>query len=390
FDDNGKILNSYEFDFKIRSSVHFTDYNGHDFLAISTMENGVFLFDSDINLVKQFPDLSFTNAFLIDDINHDGHDELVNFDLQNNQLKVFRTSFRNCASEKLDLPVINPSRFCMSLIKKANEYSEISMQVDSYHLMFKYRENPFYYFNHFLFWPIYFSILGFVFLNKKIFDKQINKKHRIEKKLSALQLKLFKKLIDPHYSMNVINSVIIALNNNEKDVAVKNLQRFAKLHHSIFFTENSIQHNIEDEISVVKEYMDFEKSRDNSKLLYQISLDANVLAKQKIPKLLILAFVYYSLNSELINIKDDSKIEIKITQRNKRLEIIIMDNIIKKPIYNIQNNQTETNLLDSLNSYILHYNSLYNEKITLTTSHTHDDNKMISGSKVIITKSGIK
>ena len=83
-----------------------------------------------------------------------------------------------------------------------------------------------YYWKWFVYLGIYLMVLGFTLTILWIQRSQMQKRFDREKKITELQLKIVRNQMDPHFTMNAINSVIGAIELDHKEEARNSLMDF--------------------------------------------------------------------------------------------------------------------------------------------------------------------
>ncbi len=384
FDKSGHIYDEQEFDFRISSSCLFCNKQGENILAVSNPDLGTYFFDSKFNLLMNSEVAFITGACELADLNSDGIDELICFDLINGRIMVICTSTYKWVALDENFPKIS-DKFIMSIKENKNESPEIFLQAESNIYSFRYAENPFFIFNHFVFWMLYFGLLGFTFVTRRLHIYQIKRKQDIKKKMMEMELYLHQNKADPNLFMSAINSVIHSIKDNDTEKAILNLQRFAALYNAMLFSLDEIQHSIEEEIKLCKEYLYFEKFVLDNRLDVRIKIDENVDLNRIFPEMLILRFTENIVKTFFSNLDNKGTIDIAVQKKDFLIEIKIKcqirDNIT--PV-NVSDNMNEN--LEAASKYLNYYNSLYPEKFSFEY-HTHDNQIDTEGVCIIVKNS---
>lgn len=156
-------------------------------------------------------------------------------------------------------------------------------------------------------------------LEEKIMENQRLQNFQTQTKLMALQSK-----INPHFLFNTLNSILdLVYTSPEKvETIVLNL---SDIYRKIFsFPENSMI-NMQDEIELIRNYLEIEKIRMGKRMDYKISVDEKLLT-YKIPPLLIEPVIENSVIHGISPKKEGGIIKIDIYIQNKKVKIIISDN----------------------------------------------------------------
>ena len=83
--------------------------------------------------------------------------------------------------------------------------------------------------------------------------------------------------------------------------------------------------SIEEELALVRQYLDVEKVRLNERLTYHIDLD-DTLAAMEIPPLIIQTLVENAVKHGIAPKKDGGRIKVSVTRDNGRVHIRVDDN----------------------------------------------------------------
>jgi ligand-binding sensor domain-containing protein len=176
---------------------------------------------------------------------------------------------------------------------------------------------------------ILFSILTIIFvvwrISKKIQEKK-NEKLIQEKLLSEVQLKALRSQMNPHFVFNSLAAIQYYINANEIKASETYLVKFSKLIRQFFELSKETEINLEQEIKLVKNYLDIEKLRFKEKFEYQIHVDELLNTKSnKIPTMLLQPIVENAVNHGIFNKMDNGTITIQfkfIDEKSYQIEII--------------------------------------------------------------------
>jgi LytS/YehU family sensor histidine kinase len=166
---------------------------------------------------------------------------------------------------------------------------------------------------------------------QKIQRVQIQKRLNTEKKITELQLKIVRNQMDPHFTMNALNSVIGALNRNEKETASENLMHFIQMYRSLVLSADKFKITIEEEINFTENYLKLEQYRFKDKLDYSIRLDESVEKGWSVPKMIIQNPVENAIKHGLSKKDGKGKLEIELATKDNQLIINVTDNGIGRP-----------------------------------------------------------
>jgi sensor histidine kinase YesM len=149
---------------------------------------------------------------------------------------------------------------------------------------------------------------------------------RSRKKQSALEEKLRRLQMNPHFLFNMLNS-IAEMSRQQGPAAVDRfLVRYARLMRLVLDHSNNELISLSEELEMIRMYLELECTRKNHTFTYDISLDADIDADTVfVPPLLLQPFVENSIWHGLQNIENGS-IKIQIIYNPDHLEYLVTDN----------------------------------------------------------------
>lgn len=266
---------------------------------------------------------------------------------------------------------------------------------------------------HFSVIPVYYQTLWFwfslgilvlfgaVFITVKISATQKNKqiqKMENEKYIHELQLKTLLGQLNPHFIFNTINSIGSAIYSENKEKAYTILQRFSKLIRFSLVSSDILVHPLEQELDLLTDYLEIEKSRFSEKFDYQISVEENVDKNIHIPKLVLQNFAENALKHGLlpgehkgmlqINLRHGSDTMLRqgsdtlLRQGSDTLNITIEDNGIGREAASKLDKQSTGKGMSVILDSIYLYNQNNDRKIVIEVIDIFDDQHLAKGTKV--------
>lgn len=172
--------------------------------------------------------------------------------------------------------------------------------------------------------------------------KKIRKKHEVEQKMLKIQKQLFeleqKSLrlqMNPHFLFNSLNSIQSFVIENDIDKAIHYLSRFSQLMRLILNNSQKTFVLLEDEIKVIKLYIDLEKLRYDNIFDFELKIDDEVEEEFiEIPPMIIQPYVENAIIHGLVNRKQGGKLQIEITMDEDFIICTIQDNGIGRKAAN--------------------------------------------------------
>lgn len=179
---------------------------------------------------------------------------------------------------------------------------------------------------------IVIAALAFIFILLMLNWSRVQKKKVSEASLQAAlastKLVALRSQMNSHFIFNCINTAQNFVLNAEKEKSYDYLSKFAKLLRSVLENSNLNFIPLEDEIDLVKNYMDIESIRFSHKFSYDLALDKELESEVfEIPSMIIQPFVENAIVHGLINLEDRfGKLKIKLSKIDQQILCEIEDN----------------------------------------------------------------
>jgi two-component sensor histidine kinase len=383
FGDNGIITDTVEFDFRVTNFTVTRNKNSEPLLLFSTHNDGLHIYDKELNPVDIHPgiDFSFHSEY---DIDGDGQKEMILPDIRSGKLHVYRSGMKTPASININGSARSKVQF--SFQHSPESKSKISLQVDQVHYLVEYNQNPYFFLNYALFPALYLGLLLFTLIIRKVYKLQLQKREKIDKRIAELQLNLIKNQLNPHFSLNAINAIIHSLSDNESQKAADYLRCFSRIFRSMLLSAESIHRTIEDELNFCRDYLELERMRFDKSFEYNIKVEPGINLRQPIPKMLIQSYVENAMKHGIFHKNDSGLLSVFLNKEDKNLVITISDNGIGRleaAEKNIYKDSTGKGLR-IMQEFTDLYNKYYKSKIvSQLVDMTNEDGKA-EGTKVII------
>ncbi len=174
---------------------------------------------------------------------------------------------------------------------------------------------------------IFGAIANFLFLLlEKNYQRRIlllEEKHaRTEAELNALRTR-----INPHFLFNTLNSIsgLIYISPEKADDV---LQKLSELMRYTLNVANIKESNIEDEIEIVKNYLEIEKIRFDDRLKFFIKNESKEFG---LPPLLILTLVENAIKHGIAKSVEGGIVEVNVSENNKNVSINVSNSGMNLP-----------------------------------------------------------
>jgi len=168
-------------------------------------------------------------------------------------------------------------------------------------------------------------ILAIILLTRFIVARS-NEKKRI---LTELELRAIYAQINPHFIFNTLSSALFFINKKRFDDAYVHVNKFSRLLRAYIKSSQDRYITLAEEIEMLKNFIELQKTRFEEKFNYQIIVDNKVPIKSiKIPSLLLQPLVENAINHGLFHKKGEGLLILKFLQgeNSKELICIIDDN----------------------------------------------------------------
>jgi len=229
----------------------------------------------------------------------------------------------------------------------------------------------------FLFFGIFIFIGG-------LFQLIAKRRYETEKRLSEIQITALEKQLNPHFSLNVMNSIGALYESTDIEKARHYFGKYAKLLRSMLFLSGQISIPLEDELEFVRNYLDLEKLRMNNSFDYQILVKDNV-PKIGIPKMLIHNFAENAVKHGIRHLTKKGEIIIHTETSGKAVNISISDNGVGREKAREYSSMSTGKGMEILDETLKLYFTLNHVKITYKISDLYRENGESAGTKAEIT-----
>lgn len=114
----------------------------------------------------------------------------------------------------------------------------------------------------------------------------------LNKQIAELKLQALRARMDPHFIFNTINAIQYLISENDQDAAFFYLSSFARLLRLILHHSEEAAIPLEEELELLRLYLEMQKLRFENKFRYSIEVDPEIdVAKIKVPTMIIQPYV---------------------------------------------------------------------------------------------------
>ncbi|WP_422858301.1 sensor histidine kinase [Flagellimonas sp. S174] len=162
----------------------------------------------------------------------------------------------------------------------------------------------------------------------------------LENKFSQLRLDALRSQMSPHFIFNAMNSIKSYFIENDREKAIYFLTKFSKLIRNILESSRKEQISLEEELDILKVYVEIENNRFKNDIQFKIEADENLpLQEIMVPPLFLQPFVENAIWHGLLTKEGEKNLTIRVHKRNdsKMVKIEIEDNGIGREAVKLRN-----------------------------------------------------
>ena len=323
YDFNGNKIREKEFPYTTGwQTARLFVNNGQIFLLKKT--GSIEKVDRNLNFTNKQKILdTFHQPFIKIDIDLDNEKEFIFYHRNQEKITILRNNFSDPVI--VDTPGSNGIQYCSVILNGKNK-PLLFLNLGNYSFYYNYYKNPYYNIRFLFYGLIFFGIWGFLFVLQKAQKYRAEHKFLTEKKIAELQIKSIKNQTDPHFTLNIINSIGSLFAKQETEKANYIFGKYSKLLRSTIINSDKIITTLDDELDYVENYLSLEQFRLKDGLNIEINKDEGINGEIKIPKMLIHTFVENSVKHGIKHLEGKGKILISISKGNDLYKIKILDN----------------------------------------------------------------
>jgi hypothetical protein len=201
---------------------------------------------------------------------------------------------------------------------------------------------------------------------------------KYQQRILSLEQRLLRSQMSPHFIFNSLMNIQNFMLSNDVKKASNYLTRFARLIRAILDNSREEFIQLEEEIHMLRNYLDLQKLRHNNKLDYEITVDENIITEDiLIPPMLTQPFVENAIEHGVMLKNGKGFVSVEICQNNDYLLILINDDGVGRK-ESMARRDEQKNSQRSLSTLITReridlYNSKAKRKIELKISDIKDE-----------------
>lgn len=353
-----------------------------DFFYIIKADGQFEKYDTELNLLSDETYFPFSGFYSYsEDIDGDNKGELIFRSRDGEQLIISENDFSSYSFANI-AGLEGIRNFSLKL--NGRKPRELALFTDTEELILVYLSNNLYYLQYPVYSGIYVVVLLFILLIQKTQRHIAEQKYEAEKKIAEWQLKAIKNQIDPHFTLNIINSIGSLFYKQEREKADYLFGKYSKFLRTTILNSDKIITTLQDELDHVENYLVLEKFRNDGKLNWQFDLDKNVNMEIKIPKMLIHTFVENAMKHGLRNLEKDGMLSISMSASDNEHVIVVRDNGIGRAGALKLSTFGTGKGMQILDQILELYYNLMKVRITYTINDLYNDEKESAGTEIAI------
>jgi len=173
---------------------------------------------------------------------------------------------------------------------------------------------------------VYFLILLFIILIKRINTLQVVQKESLNRRLVTLQLQAIKSQLDPHFTFNTLNSIASLIYLEDRELAYDYMNKFTHLLRGLINDAERIYRTLGEELEFVTTYLELEKLRFGERFNYEIHIGENINQREQVPKLVLHTFSENAIKHGIMSRSEGGILKINIEKDKNSLILSIEDN----------------------------------------------------------------
>jgi len=213
-------------------------------------------------------------------------------------------------------------------------------------------------------------------------------KLNFEKRLSELKMESLRAQMNPHFIFNSLNSIRYYIQSQDNKSAVKYLNKFGHLIRLILDYTRSQAVSLEQEVEVIKLYLDLEEIRFGGKFSYQLTIAEDVdLSYVHLPPLLSQPYVENAIWHGIMHKEGKGSLSYSIKKESDSICIYIQDDGVGRNFFREKEKQQKIHSSHGLkitHERVEEFNKLYDQKIHIVINDLFTNGNEPCGTEVII------
>lgn len=247
---------------------------------------------------------------------------------------------------------------------------------------------PFFYETWWFVTLIALSLLGIFSTLLHLYSLRRKEQAKFKQQLLNLEMNALRSQMNPHFLFNSLNSIKNFVVSKSRDEAADYLTSFSKLMRMILENSRKKFMTLEDELKMIKLYIEMECTRLNRSFDYEINVDPDIDSEFLLPPMLLQPYVENAIWHGLMSKYGDKKLTLNVIPSETGITCILRDNGIGRKA-SIKAKGGVVNSKKSLGMKITGdrfkiFNELYGINTSCQINDLYDDKEQAIGTEVII------
>lgn len=350
--------------------------------AVLERDRGIVLFNREGKYLKEFG-MEGSPSVIQSDIDLDGSREVIVTSYETGKVYIYRAGLRKPAVADLGRDFVGEILF--SVRRARNEAPRIYLQTGTSQFWIEYRRNPLSTLSFVLHPLIYAAFIAFVLLIQGAQKRVLTRREEQRKRISELQLSLIGNQLDPHFTLNALNSVLYFAEQSDREKLRSSLRSFSGLYRDMLLSAGKPRRTLGEEIEFCREYLSLEKMRFGERFNYSVLLPPEINPDLPVPKFVIQLFAENAVKHGISTLESGGILEITVSGSERVLTVDIKDNGIGRTRAAEERTGSTgkgmklmTELFDLCNRY-------YEDKFSFSVTDLSDGNGLPAGTLVTVT-----
>ncbi|MBN1340364.1 MAG: histidine kinase [Bacteroidales bacterium] len=261
----------------------------------------------------------------------------------------------------------------------------IYLQCSDQSLYYSSKLNPLYSWRYLVFCLIFIAIFLILFGTQQLQLYILSQCFARERRIAELQIRSVKNQIDPHFTLNILNSIGNLFLKNDAGKADYIFGKYARMLRNTITSSDKITVTLEEELEFVNDYLGLERYRMQERFDYRIETGPGVDKSLKIPKMLIHTFAENAVKHGLKPLKAGGLLSINVQKEDNICSIEIADNGIGRAGAAEMSGMSTGKGLQIIDEILKLYRKLEKSGIVYEVTDLVDETGKAAGTKVKIT-----
>lgn len=233
-------------------------------------------------------------------------------------------------------------------------------------------------------------IVRFIILRRtKIIRNKLEENRKVSKQVAELEMQALRAQMNPHFIFNALSAIQNYFVTNNEERANSYMAKFSRLIRQMLEYSKNNFISLDEEIALVKNYMELECMRFENKLEFQLHIEEQIdTTEYKLPSLLLQPILENAVNHGIRPSETSGIIKLTISSDTESLYCTIADNgigILKANEDRMNNSMNHNSRgIEILSKRIESLNQLYNCKISFQISDLSQHEDIMHGTEVVL------